>query len=94
MLCNVCFNFRSTNNQHHLLKPCKGLGGEEDLGEENLQVQGRTRQASHQAARRTHYCTASQVQTPGLPCNIAPVEKPDKDLLIEEHATRFAHRDV
>ena len=37
---------------------------------------------------------ASKLQTPGLPCNIAPVEKPDKDLLLEKHATRFAAREV
>ena len=44
--------------------------------------------------RRVEHTTVSKVQTPRLPCNIAPVEKPDKDLLIEEHATRFAHNEV
>ena len=44
--------------------------------------------------QRVEHTTASKGQTPGVPCNIAPVEKPYKDLLIEEHATRFAYREV
>ena len=50
--------------------------------------------------RRVEDCTTykeaatSKVQTPALPRNIAPVQKPEKDVLLEKHATRFADREV
>ena len=92
MLCNVCFNFRSTKNQHHLLKTSKDWVVKKISVKKTYKFREElVRQA---IKRRVEHTTVSKVQTPRLPCNIAPVEKPDKDLLIEEHATRFAHNEV